>query len=140
MKALSSCKKLHAAFETFFSHHEIEHGRPAGTIGRDRASERGLDVMRIGDALAVTAGRPGEPCEIEIERELGCDVASVEGVSLGVPDRAERAIIEDAPGHAEIEFGSNRQNVHYHLKRTVTDQANRRTIRIDEASDRKRGS
>jgi transposase len=95
---------------------EVEHCRPAGTVGRNRASESGLDVMRIGDALAVTTRRPGEPGEIEIERELGCNVASVEGLCLGVPDRTERAVVEDAPGHTEIEFGSNRQNVHYHLE------------------------
>src|ERR1700684_1704209 len=101
MKALSSCKKLHAAFETFLGYDEIEHGRPAGTVGRHRASERGLDLIRIGDAFAVATGRCSEPGEIEIEREFGCDVASVESLGLGVPDRAQRAVIEDAPGHSK---------------------------------------
>ena len=131
MKEISSLEKLHAAFETFLGDDKIEHGWPAALVRVHRALERIFDFSGLRYAFAVTSGGLRQFCEVEIQRELRSDIAPAEGLGLDIPDRTERAVIQDASGHTEIEFGRHRQDIHDHLKRAVTDQTDRRPVRVN---------
>src|SRR5713226_7221013 len=138
MKEISSLEKLHAAFETFLGDEKIEDGWPAALVRINRALERIFDFSGLRYAFAVTSGSLRQFCEVEIQRELRSDIALAECLGLDIPDRTERAVIQDAPGHTELELGRHRQDVHHHLKRAVANQTDRRPVWVNQPRHRKR--
>jgi len=115
---------------------EIEHRRHALFIGGEGARDGAVDVRRIGHLLAVAAARLGDLGELRLHAEIGIDDAVSQREFLDVADRAERAVVEYAPGDAKLVLGRHRQHVHHHLERAVADEADGRPVGIDLARHR----
>jgi hypothetical protein len=79
---------------------EIQHRGNAPFVGSERADDCSVHVGRIGYLLAVAFAGLRDLGEVRLHLEIGVDDPVAHAEFLDIADRAQRSIIEDAPGDA----------------------------------------